>query len=55
MELHVRIREINNANDLIQYLREFKGWESDDVYDFDFITHLLLAILDNIKQFGLEH
>ena len=51
----MKIRDINKPDDLIQYLRDFKGWESDEVYDFNFISYLFLAILDNIKQFGLEH
>lgn len=49
------LEDIHDATDLIQYLREFIHWQSDNPpYDESFVLHMLLAVLDNLHTRGFE-
>jgi hypothetical protein len=51
----MKLQDIKNSNDFENYLRAFKSWgDEPHLYDFNYVVHLTLALLDNLRQNGFE-
>jgi|GEM_PF-4074870 len=45
------LEDIKDANDLLEYLRKFQLWQTQEgPYDQALIVYMLLAILDNLQD-----
>ncbi len=49
-----KISDIKNFGDLLDYFREWRSMGNPDAYDFGGIVHVMLACLDNIREYAIE-
>jgi hypothetical protein len=48
------MKEIKNFESLVELLRNWRSWASEDQYDFGGMVSLLGACLGNLSQFALD-
>ena len=45
--------ELSTFSELESFLRTYKSWEDEHVYDYNGVVHLLLALIDNLHENAL--
>lgn len=53
-EKYKTFQHIKTYEDLLAFLRHWKSFSDHEVYDFGGIIHIMLACLDNIKEFAVD-